>query len=224
MANSNNSIEYIETTSGLIKVYYPTLDQVPVSDTTLSEPGKFADAAAVGQRLGKLEESLKDENTGQVTTGNVIKRVTSIENKISDVNGQGKQISNIQNILANNGITNDTNNTKDITNMKSDIDVLQKAVGKSAMNLTNWNTATASGWYYNSDSTKVSNAPATKSGCVTYGETVSEKRQIAYIVSSDYFAKYERYYVGSGWKSWIDVTPMTAAITKTEFSNLINNL
>ena len=62
MANSNNSIEYIETTSGLVKVYYPALDALPVSDATLREKGMFADAKAVGDRLKPVEDKLAQNN------------------------------------------------------------------------------------------------------------------------------------------------------------------
>lgn len=224
MANSNNSIEYIQTTSGLTKIYYPTLDQVPSSDTTLTESGKFADAAAVGQRIGKIEETLKDKKTGEITTNNVVDKITSIENKISDVNGHGKSISDLQNILAANGINSNTHVSTDISGMKSDISALENAVGQSAMNLTNWNTATETGWYYNADSTKVGNAPMSKSGCLTFGEVIKQRYQVAYLVSSDELYRCERYYYGSGWKAWIETTPMTKAISEDEFKTMITSI
>ena len=88
MANNNNSVEYIETTSGLVRVYYPTLDQIPVSDKTLKEDGKFADAAVVGQHFDETKKNItelqknysaieeinidKDENNDLVVGGNII--------------------------------------------------------------------------------------------------------------------------------------------------------
>lgn len=224
MANSNNSIEYVQTTSGLTKIYYPTLDQVPSSDKTLSEDGKFADAAVVGQRLGKIEQALKDKSTGEITSNNVVDKITAIENKISDVNGHGKSISDLQNILANNGVKSNTNISKDISDIKTDVENLQNAVGQSAMDLTNWNTAVETGWYYNADSTKVSNAPMTKSGCPTFGEVIKNRYQVAYYVTSDIFERYERYYTGSGWKTWIDTTPMTVPISENDFKTMIQSI
>lgn len=215
MANSNNSVEYIETTSGLVKVYYPGLDALPVSDATLREKGMFADAKVVGDRLKPLEDALKDKSTQKITTSNVVDRVVNLEVKTADTeNGHGKRITDIEKIINDNKLTSNTRIAERVTD-------LEKVVGKDATEVTDWNTATETGWYYNNDASKVKNGPLDNaSGYYVYGEVIAGKHQIIYMKKT-WIRIFIRCIVG-GNDSWIELT-MHDELTTVDFQNMMNN-
>lgn len=221
MANSNNSIEYIETTSGLVKVYYPALDAIPVSDATLREKGMFADAKAVGDRLKPVEDKLAQNNKDILN----IKEVN---------NTQDKSIDNINQIISINGLGKEECITQVLRETCDDVSEINLKIGKQYRNtVTDWNKINNTGWYKNDDSTKVSNAPIKLSGYSTFGEHKSIQGdrddvnlyQRVYLTNENSYRSFERFCLKSNlnykWTDWVETTPMSSAITITEFSKLI---
>lgn len=221
MANSNNSIEYIETTSGLVKVYYPALDALPVSDATLREKGMFADAKAVGDRLKPVEDKLAQNNKDILN----IKEVN---------NTQDKSIDDINQIISINGLGKEECITQVLRETCDDISEINLKIGKQYRNtVTDWNKINNTGWYKNDDSTKVSNAPIKLSGYSTFGEHKSIQGdrddvnlyQRVYLTNENSYRSFERFCLKSNlnykWTDWVETTPMSSAITITEFSKLI---
>lgn len=221
MANSNNSIEYIETTSGLVKVYYPTLDALPVSDATLREKGMFADAKAVGDRLKPVEDKLAQNNKDILN----IKEVN---------NTQDKSIDDINQIISINGLGKEECITQVLRETCDDVSEINLKIGKQYRNtVTDWNKINNTGWYKNDDSTKVSNAPIKLSGYSTFGEhrSIQGDRddvnlyQRVYLTNENSYRSFERFCLKSNlnykWTDWVETTPMSSAITITEFSKLI---
>ena len=222
MANSNNSIEYIETTSGLVKVYYPALDALPVSDTTLREKGMFADAKAVGDRLKPVEDKLAQNNKDILD----IKEI----NKTQD-----KSIDDINQIISINGLGKEECITQVLRETCDDVSEINLKIGKQYRNtVTDWNKINKTGWYKNDDSTKVSNAPIKLSGYSTFGEhrSIQGDRddvnlyQRVYLTNENSYRSFERFCLKSNlnykWTDWVETTPMSSAITITEFSKLIH--
>lgn len=221
MANSNNSIEYIETTSGLVKVYYPALDALPVSDATLREKGMFADAKAVGDRLKPVEDKLAQNNKDILD----IKEI----NKTQD-----KSIDDINQIISINGLGKEECITQVLRETCDDVSEINLKIGKQYRNtVTDWNKINNTGWYKNDDSTKVSNAPIKLSGYSTFGEhrSIQGDRddvnlyQRVYLTNENSYRSFERFCLKSNlnfkWTDWVETTPMSSAITITEFSKLI---
>ena len=221
MANSNNSIEYIETTSGLVKVYYPALDALPVSDATLREKGMFADAKAVGDRLKPVEDKLAQNNKDILN----IKEVN---------NTQDKSIDDINQIISINGLGKEECITQVLRETCDDVSEINLKIGKQYRNtVTDWNKINNTGWYKNDDSTKVSNAPIKLSGYSTFGEHKSIQGdsddvnlyQRVYLTNENSYRSFERFCLKSNlnykWTDWVETTPMSSAITITEFSKLI---
>lgn len=221
MANSNNSIEYIETTSGLVKVYYPALDALPVSDATLREKGMFADAKAVGDRLKPVEDKLAQNNKDILN----IKEVN---------NTQDKSIDDINQIININGLGKEECITQVLHETCDDVSEINLKIGKQYRNtVTDWNKINNTGWYKNDDSTKVSNAPIKLSGYSTFGEhrSIQGDRddvnlyQRVYLTNENSYRSFERFCLKSNlnfkWTDWVETTPMSSAITITEFSKLI---
>lgn len=221
MANSNNSIEYIETTSGLVKVYYPALDALPVSDATLREKGMFADAKAVGDRLKPVEDKLAQNNKDILN----IKEVN---------NTQDKSIDDINQIISINGLGKEECITQVLRETCDDVSEINLKIGKQYRNtVTDWNKINNTGWYKNDDSTKVSNAPIKLSGYSTFGEhrSIQGDRddvnlyQRVYLTNENSYRSFERFCLKSNlnfkWTDWVETTPMSSAITITEFSKLI---
>ena len=221
MANSNNSIEYIETTSGLVKVYYPALDALPVSDATLREKGMFADAKAVGDRLKPVEDKLAQNNKDILN----IKEVN---------NTQDKSIDDINQIININGLGKEECITQVLRETCDDVSEINLKIGKQYRNtVTDWNKINNTGWYKNDDSTKVSNAPIKLSGYSTFGEhrSIQGDRddvnlyQRVYLTNENSYRSFERFCLKSNlnfkWTDWVETTPMSSAITITEFSKLI---
>ena len=221
MANSNNSIEYIETTSGLVKVYYPALDALPVSDATLREKGMFADAKAVGDRLKPVEDKLAQNNKDILD----IKEI----NKTQD-----KSIDDINQIISINGLGKEECITQVLRETCDDVSEINLKIGKQYRNtVTDWNKINNIGWYKNDDSTKVSNAPIKLSGYSTFGEhrSIQGDRddvnlyQRVYLTNENSYRSFERFCLKSNlnykWTDWVETTPMSSAITITEFSKLI---
>lgn len=221
MANSNNSIEYIETTSGLVKVYYPALDALPVSDATLREKGMFADAKAVGDRLKPVEDKLAQDNKDILD----IKEI----NKTQD-----KSIDDINQIISINGLGKEECITQVLRETCDDVSEINLKIGKQYRNtVTDWNKINNTGWYKNDDSTKVSNAPIKLSGYSTFGEhrSIQGDRddinlyQRVYLTNENSYRSFERFCLKSNlnfkWTDWVETTPMSSAITITEFSKLI---
>jgi hypothetical protein len=221
MANSNNSIEYIETTSGLVKVYYPALDALPVSDATLREKGMFADAKAVGDRLKPVEDKLAQNNKDILN----IKEVN---------NTQDKSIDDINQIISINGLGKEECITQVLRETCDDVSEINLKIGKQYRNtVTDWNKINNTGWYKNDDSTKVSNAPVKLSGYSTFGEhrSIQGDRddvnlyQRVYLTNENSYRSFERFCLKSNlnfkWTDWVETTPMSSAITITEFSKLI---
>lgn len=221
MANSNNSIEYIETTSGLVKVYYPALDALPVSDATLREKGMFADAKAVGDRLKPVEDKLAQNNKDILN----IKEI----NKTQD-----KSIDDINQIISINGLGKEECITQVLRETCDDVSEINLKIGKQYRNtVTDWNKINNTGWYKNDDSTKVSNAPIKLSGYSTFGEhrSIQGDRddvnlyQRVYLTNENSYRSFERFCLKSNlnykWTDWVETTPMSSAITITEFSKLI---
>lgn len=221
MANSNNSIEYIETTSGLVKVYYPALDALPVSDATLREKGMFADAKAVGDRLKPVEDKLAQNNKDILD----IKEINKTQNK---------SIDDINQIISINGLGKEECITQVLRETCDDVSEINLKIGKQYRNtVTDWNKINNTGWYKNDDSTKVSNAPIKLSGYSTFGEhrSIQGDRddvnlyQRVYLTNENSYRSFERFCLKSNlnfkWTDWVETTPMSSAITITEFSKLI---
>lgn len=238
MANSNNSIEYIETTSGLVKVYYPALDALPVSDATLREKGMFADAKAVGDRLKPVENVLTDKTSGKITTENVLDKLAQNNKDILNIkevnNTQDKSIDDINQIISINGLGKEECITQVLRETCDDVSEINLKIGKQYRNtVTDWNKINNTGWYKNDDSTKVSNAPIKLSGYSTFGEhrSIQGDRddvnlyQRVYLTNENSYRSFERFCLKSNlnfkWTDWVETTPMSSAITITEFSKLI---
>lgn len=215
-----NIIQRVKTTSGNALIDYRELENKPVSDASLTISGGFADAKAVGNRLSPLEEVLTDQTTKQITTTNIVKRVNNLETVTSATgNGQGKQLADLKNII-------DKNNFSASSNITNRLSSVEKTVGQTASTVTDWSLATNTGWYENSNASAVKNGPLSDaSGYSTYGEVVSQKIKTVYLKnSSGLVRRFESYCIGSGWTSWVETTPMTSELTKSDFQKMIDDI
>lgn len=77
-----------EGSNTIHKYDYESLDNIPASDTTLSESGKYADAKVTGDEINDLKEDLND---AFITSANLFDKNAIVPNKALEV-GSGKTV------------------------------------------------------------------------------------------------------------------------------------
>lgn len=156
-------------------------------------------------------------------------------------------------ILDANKLSKSTNITQSVSNLQSNVSSVENRISKLesssgsttpntseiVTHITNWNTATENGWYY-SDNSSLSNdnSPGRLSEGLMYYlgnvrlfkvDSTTYVRQIVYAFIGGLYSvqkSYERNArLGNSttWGEWYETTPMSKAITTTEFQSLLTD-
>ena len=78
-------VKRIRTEAGDLQIDYESLANLPVSDTTLTQSGKFADAQATGERIKNIASTIKPEDIGALPD-TYTPPVTSVNGQTGAVN------------------------------------------------------------------------------------------------------------------------------------------